>query len=168
MRRIEEIIGDKIIDLANYVLSKIVKPDITIDKVTELTENEIERIKQEYGIEGVILDVDDTLRKEMKNIPKCNQDWIESLRGKFKIIVLSNGVDKKIEEYFRERGIDYVGFALKPLKRNFRKASEKINLPSVKVLVIVNDLVEDVNRGKRNNIRTGFNVYVESSNITLY
>ena len=154
MRRIEEIIGDKIIDLANYVLSKIVKPDITIDKVTELTEDEIERIKQEYGIEGIILDVDDTLRKEMKNIPKCNQDWIESLRGKFKIIVLSNGVDKKIEEYFRERGIDYIGFALKPLKRNFRKACEKMNLPPNKVLVIGNDLLDDVHGGKRNNMRT--------------
>ena len=47
MRRIEEIIGDKIIDLAHYVSSKIVKPDITIDKVTELTEDEIERISKQ-------------------------------------------------------------------------------------------------------------------------
>ena len=154
MRRIEDIIGDKIIDLAHYVLSKIVKPDITIDKVTELTEDEIERIKQEYGIEGIILDVDDTLRKEMRNIPKCNQDWIESLRGKFKIIVLSNGVDKKIEKYFRERGIDYIGFALKPLKRNFRKACEKMELPPDKVLVIGNDLLDDVHGGKRSNMKT--------------
>ncbi len=154
MRRIEEIIGDKIIDLAHYVLSKIVKPDITIDKVTELIEDEVERIKQEYGIEGIILDVDDTLRKEMKNIPKCNQDWIESLRGKFKIIVLSNGVDKEIEEYFRTRGIDYIGFALKPLKRNFRKAFEKMNLPPDKVLVIGNDLLDDIHGGKRNNMKT--------------
>lgn len=154
MKRIEEIIGDKIIDLAHYVLSKIVKPDITIDKVTELTEDEIERIKQKYGIEGIILDVDDTLRKEMKNIPKCNQDWIESLRGKFKIIVLSNGIDKKIEEYFRARGIDYIGFALKPLKKNFKKACETMNLPPNKVLVIGDNLLDDVYGGKRNEMKT--------------
>lgn len=154
MRRIEEIKGDKIIDLAHYVLSKIVKPDITIDKVTELTEDEIEIIKQKYGIEGIILDVDDTLRKEMKNIPKCNQDWIESLRGKFKIVVLSNGIDKKIEEYFRERGIDYIGFALKPLKKNFKKACETMNLPPNKVLVIGDNLLDDVYGGKRNAMKT--------------
>ena len=119
-----------------------------------MTEDEIERIKQKYGIEGIILDVDDTLRKDMKNIPKCNQDWIESLRGKFKIIVLSNGIDKKIEEYFRERGIDYIGFALKPLKKNFKKACETMNLPPNKVLVIGDDLLDDVYGGKRNAMKT--------------
>lgn len=91
MKTLEELIGEKILELVHYVLSKIIKPDMTIDKVNQLDEKEIEKIKQEYGI---ILDVDETLRKEMRNIPKCNQDWIESLKGK--IIVLSNGIDRKI------------------------------------------------------------------------
>lgn len=162
MRSLEKIIGDKIFDLVNYMLSKIIKPDITIDKVSELNEEELERIKQEYGIEGIILDVDDTLRKEMREIPKCNQNWIESLRGKFKIIVLSNGIDKGIEEYFGERGIDYIGFALKPLKKNFKKACEKMNISPDKVLVIGNDLIEDVNGGKRNKMKTALVKEVEN------
>ncbi len=161
MKSLEKIVGDKIFDLVNYMLSKIIKPDIAIDKVRELNEEELERIKQEYGIEGIILDVDDTLRKEMREIPKCNQDWIESLREKFKIIVLSNGIDKGIEKYFRERGIDYIGFALKPLKKNFKKACEKMNISPDKVLVIGNDLIDDVHGGKRNKMKTALVKEVE-------
>lgn len=154
MRRIEEVIGDKIIDIINYVLSKRIKPNIVIDKVTQLDEEEIDRLKKKYGIEGIILDVDDTIRKNMKEIPKCNKDWIETLRGKIKIVVLSNGLDKTVEDYFRERGIDYIGFALKPLKKNFVNACEKMNLSPDKVLVIGDDLIDDIYGGKRNNMMT--------------
>lgn len=154
MKTLDEIIGDKILELAHYMLSKVVKPDITIDKVSQLDEKEIKKIKQKYGIEGIILDVDDTLRKEMKNIPKCNQDWIESLRGKIKIIILSNGIDKKIEKYFQEKGIDYIGFAHKPLKKNFLKACEKMDVSPDKVLVVGDSLLDDIYGGKRIKMKT--------------
>ena len=154
MKTLNEIIGDKILELAHYMLSKVVKPDITIDKVSQLDEKEIEKMKQKYGIEGIILDVDDTLRKEMKNIPKCNQDWIESLRGKIKILILSNGIDKEIEKYFQEKGIDYIGFAHKPLKKNFLKACKKMNVSPDKVLVVGDSLLDDIYGGKRIKMRT--------------
>ena len=80
MTTLDEIVANKLMDLVNYMLSKIIKPDITVDKVTQLNEEEIEKIKQKYGIEGIVLDVDDTLRKNMKSIPKDNKDWIESLK----------------------------------------------------------------------------------------
>lgn len=35
----------------------------------------------------------------MKDIPKCNKEWIESLEGRLKVIIVSNGKDKKIEQY---------------------------------------------------------------------
>ena len=65
MKTLDEIIGDKILKLARYILSKVIKkPDMIIVKVSQLNEKEIEKIKQKYGIEGIILDVDDTLRKK--------------------------------------------------------------------------------------------------------
>ena len=154
MKPLEEIVADKIFDIINYILSKIIKPDITVDNVTQLSEEEIERIKQEYGIEGIILDVDETLRKDMKSIPKSNQDWIESLRGKIKIIILSNGIDKDIEQYFKEKDIDYIGFACKPIKKNFLRACEKMNLKPEEVLVVGDSLFDDIYGGKRNNMKT--------------
>lgn len=90
----------------------------------------------------------------MKDIPKCNKEWIESIKGKLKVIIVSNGKDKKIAQYFQENGIDYIGFAHKPLKKNFLKACEKMNLNPDKVMTIGDSLLDDVYGGKRNNMRT--------------
>ena len=154
MKRLEEIIADKMLDLVHYVLSKVIKPDITLEKINELDSNVTDKLKQQYGIEGIILDVDETLRKEMKDIPKCNKEWIKSLKGKLKVIIVSNGKDKKIAQYFQENGIDYIGFAHKPLKKNFLKACEKMNLSPDKVMTIGDSLFDDIYGGKRNNMKT--------------
>ena len=154
MKTLDELIVDKILDLLHYVLSKFIKPDITLEKVNELDSSAIDQLKQQYGIEGIILDVDETLRKEMRDIPECNKEWIESLKGKLKIMILSNGKDKKIEQYFQENGIDYIGFAHKPLKKNFLKSCEKMNLSPDKVMTIGDSLFYDVYGGKKNNMKT--------------
>lgn len=163
MKAIDEIIAEKILELVQYMLSKVIKPDITIDNVNQLNETEIDKIKQKYGVEGIILDVDETLRKEMRKIPQCNQKWIESLRGKIKIMILSNGKDNDIEQYFKERGIDYIGFAQKPLKKNFMKACQQMKVSPDKVLVIGNSLFSDIYGGKKNNMKTALVRGVEES-----
>ena len=154
MKTLDEIVADKILDLIHYIMSKLIKPDMTIEKVTQLNVEEIEKLKQRYGIEGIIIDVDETLRKEMREIPKCNKDWIRDLKGKIKIVILSNGIDNKIEKYFKEEGIEYIEFAHKPLKKNFQKACKKMNVKPDKVLVIGDSLLDDIYGGKRNNMKT--------------
>ena len=154
MKTIDELIADKIIDLLHYILSKFIKPDITLENVNQLDSNAIDKLKQKYGIEGIILDVDETLRKNMKDIPKCNKQWVESLEGKIKIIIVSNGKDEKVEQYFKDNGIDYIGFAHKPLKKNFLKACEKMDLSPNKVMTIGDSLLDDIYGGKRNNMKT--------------
>ena len=159
MKTLDELVADKILDLVHYVLSKFIKPDMTLSKVNELDIQAIEKLKQQYGIEAIILDVDDTLRKKMKDIPK----WIEGLKGKIKIMIVSNGVDKDIEKYFNENGIDYIGFACKPLTKNFLKACEKMNVTPVSVLMVGNSLFDDIYGGKRNNIKTALVKEVEDN-----
>ena len=161
MKTLDELIADKIMDLLHYVLSKFIKPDITLENVNQLDSNAIDKLKQQYGIEGIILDVDETLRKEIKNIPKFNKEWIESLKGRFKVIIASNGKDKKIEQYFIEIGIDYIEFAHKPLKKNLLKACEKMNLSPNKVMIIGDSLFDDIYGGKRNNMKTALVKEVE-------
>ena len=163
MKTLEDLVAEKSCDLVHYALSKIIKPDLTLNKVNELDIQAIEKMKQQYGIEAIILDVDDTLRKEMKDIPKCNKEWIEGLKGKIKIMIVSNGVDKDIEKYFKENGIDYIGFACKPLKKNFLKACEKMNVKPENVLAIGNSLFDDIYGGKRNNMKTALVKEVEDN-----
>ena len=154
MRRVEDIIIDKIESLIHYVLAKLIKPDITIDTVTELDEKQIKEIKRKYEIEGIILDVDETLRKNMNDIPKVNREWIEKLRGQLKVIILSNGKDKKVEDYFKAKGIDYIAFAHKPLKKNYLRACQLLNLPTYKVMVVGDSLFDDIHGGQRNDMVT--------------
>ena len=99
MKTSDELMADKIMDLLHYILSKFIKSDITLEKVNELDSDTINKLKQQYGIEGIILDVDETLRKEMKDIPKCNKEWIENLKGKLQVIIVSNKKDQNIEQY---------------------------------------------------------------------
>lgn len=154
MQRIEEKIGNALYRLANYILSKLVHPDMRFTKVTNLTEEILLQIKQQYQIEGIILDVDETIRAEMQFIPQCNQEWIDTLKKHFKIIVVSNGLDGKIEEYFKQKQIDYIGFAFKPLKLNFKKACERLNLKPENILVVGDSLFDDIYGGKRNHMKT--------------
>lgn len=161
MKTLEDLVAEKLCDLVHYALSKIIKPDMTLNKVNELDIQAIEKMKQQYGIEAIILDVDDTLRREMKDIPKCNKEWIEGLKGKIKIMIVSNGVDRDIEKYFKENGIDYIGFACKPLKKNFIKACEKMNVNPESVLMVGNSLFDDIYGGKRNNMKTALVKEVE-------
>ena len=44
MKRPEEILGDQILRLVDYALSKVIKLDITLDKVTDLNADELEKI----------------------------------------------------------------------------------------------------------------------------
>ena len=151
-------ISDKFVDgidkIFNYILSKIVKADIEVGKVSEIDEEKIKVLKERYKIEGIILDVDETLRKDMADIPKCNKEWIEKLKQNFKIIVVSNGIDKNVEEFLNKKDITYIGFAFKPLKKNFIKACEKMNIKPENVLVIGDSLYEDIYGGKRNKMKT--------------
>lgn len=163
MKTLEDLVAEKLCDLVHYALSKIIKPDMTLSKVNELDIQAIEKLKQQYGIEAIILDVDDTLRKEMKDIPKCNKEWIEGLKGKIKIMIVSNGVDRDIEKYFKENGIDYIGFACKPLKKNFLKACEKMNVNPESVLMVGDSLFDDIYGGKRNNMKTALVKEVEDN-----
>lgn len=161
MKSLEDVIVDKICDLTNYMLSKIIKPDICVENVREINSKMIHTLKEQYGIEGVILDVDETIRKDLNKIPSCNKKWIESLKGELKIIIVTNGSDKDVEDFFRARDIDYIGFAHKPLKKNFMKACEKMNLPPDKVLVVGDRVFDDIYGGKRNNMRTALVKSVE-------
>lgn len=160
-KSLEEVVTNKIYQLINAGLARLIKPDITVGTVGQINEEMILNLKNQCGIEGIILDVDETIRKNMGKIPKCNQEWLDKLKRYFKVIVVSNGVDEDIEKFLKERGIDYIGFAHKPLKINFIKACQKLKLQPNKVLVIGDSLVDDIYGGKKNNMWTALVEQVE-------
>ncbi len=150
MKSIEELILYGI----KYILNKKINPNMSINCVTDLTTKEIDILIDFYGIKGVILDVDETLRFNMKMVSSENDEWLDMLVRKLKVIVVSNGIDKKIEEYLRRKNIEYICFAHKPLKKNFIKACNKLMLSPEQIAVIGDDIFSDIYGGNRNNMFT--------------
>ena len=153
-KSLEDRIMDFIFSKVNAAMAKVVKPDMEVDNVGCLNVDEIKKLKKEYGIKGIILDIDETVRSDMGDIPKVNQEWISMIKDELKVIVVSNGIDKKVERYFELLGIDYIGFAHKPLKKNFRKACERLELNPEDILVIGDDTFSDIYGGRRNGMKT--------------
>lgn len=151
---IEDLVEKKIYELVNCVLAKFIKPTIKIENVNEIDEKVIEELKNKFKIEGIILDIDETVRKNMNSIPKCNEEWIDMIKTKIKVIVVSNGIDSKIEEFMKSRDIQYIGFAHKPLKKNFKKACEMMDVNPENVLVVGDSLWADIYGGNRNKMKT--------------
>lgn len=137
-------IEQKIYNIVHNQLVKIMEPDIIIKEVKDIDLKFVKRLKSEYGIGGIILDVDDTIRKEMMEVPDCNEKWVEFMKREFKLTLLSNGYNGKIKEFANERGIPYICFAKKPLKKNFLYACNEMGLYPENVLVIGNDVICDI------------------------
>lgn len=154
IQMLSNFISKKLSETYYYCIVKIIKPDMKIENVTELTEEMIITIKRKLQVEGIIIDVDETLRKDMKVIPKCNQEWLEMVMKHLKVVALSNGRDNKIKEYCEKQGITYISNAWKPLSFGFKKACKTIDTEPEKVLVIGDQLIDDIYGGKRNKMKT--------------
>lgn len=161
MKPIEDMLADKIYELVNYVLSKKFIPDIKLETVGTLTRDDVRSLKKQLGIEGVILDIDETVRTGMNKIPKCNEEWLDMLKEELKVIVVSNGIDGNVEKFLEAKGIDYIGFAHKPMKKNFIKACERLGIAPENTLVIGDSIWCDIYGGQRNNMKTALVIKVE-------
>lgn len=154
MRRPEYFISDLICAGADKILHVLVKPNISVDSVIDLTEEKIDELINDYDIKGIILDVDETIRFDDEEIPLEIESWIYMLKSKLKVIVVSNGLDKKIADKLEKMGIEYVTLAFKPLKRGFKKACDSLQLSERNIAVIGDDLFDDIHGGNRNNMMT--------------
>jgi hypothetical protein len=153
MKNPEDILYEKLNKLFLLLVSKVVKPDKEIDSILSLDiESQKELIK--LGIKGLILDVDETLRYNMESIPEENKKWLEEIKKYLKIIIISNGYDKEVEEYLNSINITYLNKRLKPLKSSFKKACTELNLSPREIAVIGDDIFSDIHGGNRCNMYT--------------
>ena len=143
------IVENKIYSIIDQILMHLIKPNIKLNQVSDLDLELVKKLKSEYGIGGLILDIDDTLRKDIKPIPKCNQEWVKYMKQEFKVMIVSNGFDKKIKGFANENGIEYIGFCRKPRKKYFLNAANKMGLDPENILVIGDDIICDVYGGNK-------------------
>ncbi len=150
-----EKLTDKILATIYKAIKKHSPPNLELTKVTDLDITLVKKLKSEYGIGGLIIDVDDTLRKENYKIPKCNQNWLEYMKKEFKICIVSKGHAKEnVEDVLKSIGIEYIsGYSASKQKR-FLEAANKMGLDPENVLVIGDDVINDIYDGNKSGMIT--------------
>lgn len=90
--------------------------------------------------------MDNTLIDFNCNILEGAKQWCDNLRANgIKLIIVSNSNKKeKLEKVSRELNIEYILFAMKPLKRGFKKAMKKLELPPENIAAIGDQVFTDV------------------------
>lgn len=98
------------------------------------------------GISFIILDVDNTLMTYDDEVaPAPVRKLVADLRDRgFKACVLSNGHSKRIMKVAEDLGLEFIGDALKPLKRGFRRIFERFGNSPRSTVLIGDQLFTDV------------------------
>ena len=111
---------------------------------------DIEKLK-ENNITGIILDVDNTLIDLDRKLLEGAEEWCNNLKEQnIKFCILSNSNKKeKVKKVAKLLDIPYIYFGTKPLKRGFKRASEKLNIDFEHLAIIGDQIFTDIIGGNR-------------------
>ena len=120
----------------------ILYPHIYLKNVTELSEELIEK----YGIQAIILDVDNTLINYNGQLLNGVENWCKNLKNKgINFCILSNSNKKeKVENVANILQIKWINFAKKPLKFGFKKAQKILQIEPSKIAVVGDQIFTDI------------------------
>ncbi len=110
-------------------------------------------ILKENDIKALILDVDNTLLDFDLKIIDGLENWGKLMKENgIKCIILSNSnKETKVKMVADLLGIEYIKFAMKPLKRGFKMAQKRLEIPNENIAAIGDQIFTDVigaNRSK--------------------
>lgn len=117
-------------------------PDYYLENITKI---DIELLK-ENNIQGLILDVDNTLIDYDHNLIEGLEEWYENIKlHNIKVFILSNSNKKDKVKFIAEKlNVPYIHFATKPLKRGFKKAAKILGLSNQNIAVVGDQIFTDV------------------------
>ncbi|NLY74657.1 MAG: YqeG family HAD IIIA-type phosphatase [Firmicutes bacterium] len=127
-------------------------PKLQANSILELDLDEL----IDSGIKGVIFDLDNTLVEWKKDtLSQEVIDLISRFKDKgFKLCILSNALEHRVEAVAQVLNIPYVSRAIKPRKSPFRKALEIMGTGPEETAVIGDQLFTDILGGNRMELYT--------------
>ncbi len=131
----------------------ILYPKLYCKNVLEITPEYL----KDNGIKALILDVDNTLLDFDLKIIDGLDAWCENIKNNdIKCMILSNSnKTTKVKMVADLLKIDYIKFAMKPLKRGFKLAKKELQIPEENIAVVGDQIFTDVigaNRMKMHSI----------------
>ncbi len=133
-------------------LLRNLRPDIYVTDILKITPLFLEKI----GIKGIICDLDNTIIGwDQDDLNEEIIKWFDILKqGDFQICLLSNGLHKRVNTIAEALGVDAIPAALKPRRKSFLKAMDKLQMVKEDIVVIGDQLFTDIWGGKRIGLRT--------------
>lgn len=127
-------------------------PKYQAQSILELDLEELERA----GIKGIIFDLDNTLVEWKKDTLSSEViDLITRFKDKgFKLCILSNALEHRVENVAQVLNVPYVSRAVKPRKTPFRKALEIMGTNPEETAVVGDQLFTDILGGNRMELYT--------------
>ena len=128
----------------------ILYPKKYINNVLEIS---ADFLKKE-NINGLILDVDNTLLFFDRKMLTGLTQWVENMKkNNIKLCILSNTNKKdKVDKLSKDLKVPYIFFAKKPLKGGFKKAAKILNMKNENIAVVGDQIFTDVIGANRMNM----------------
>ena len=126
---------------------KLLAPDQQLNNIFEVDTDQL----QSLGIKGIITDMDNTLVPwSDRTVHPRLSAWFAGLKKKnFKLFIVSNNSKDRGGQLANELAIPAIWYAVKPRRRAFREALNKMQLPPEQVAVIGDQIFTDVLGGNR-------------------
>ncbi|HOV41174.1 MAG TPA: YqeG family HAD IIIA-type phosphatase [Oscillospiraceae bacterium] len=132
----------------------LLTPTIVLDSVLDINKE----LLDEYGIKGLILDLDNTLAKHGSPEPeKGVACWVEEMKKSgISMVIVSNNREERVRPFAENLGLDFVWGGKKPLASGFKKAREKMGLEFDEIAIVGDQLFTDMLGANIKRIKTIF------------
>ena len=140
-------------------------PDIYVENIKRIN---IELLRK-HEIEGLILDIDNTLVNYDKEILDGAKKWCDELKKQgIKMCILSNTIKvNKVKKVAEMLDLEYIYFAHKPNKKGFTEAKELLGLESEKIATVGDQIFTDVLGGNNSKMKTILTKPIDNRDILI-
>ena len=120
----------------------LLKPNIKLDRVTEITPELLDRLE----ISALILDVDNTLSTHhgmelVDGLP----EWLEQMKQHgIKLVLVSNSLKKRVEPFAQKIGLPFISAGLKPLPSGFSRGKRFLKEKRKNIAIVGDQIFTDV------------------------
>ncbi|MDL2327747.1 YqeG family HAD IIIA-type phosphatase [Ruminococcaceae bacterium OttesenSCG-928-A11] len=116
-------------------------PDIIFKDVTHISL----AFLRELGIEGLVLDVDNTLTGHGSHDLRPDvAQWLKAMQdGGIRLMLASNNTEERVAPFARKIGLEYASFCCKPLPRWLKEAERRWGLPRKAVALVGDQIFTD-------------------------
>lgn len=134
------------------VKNMLLLPDIKLERVTDIT---VPLLKK-FGIESLILDVDNTLSTHHGQILTDGlPQWLSYMKENgIDLTVLSNSKEKRVKPFAEKIGLDYISLGLKPLPFGYLRAVKALGSKRKNTAIVGDQIFTDILGGNTVGLKT--------------